>query len=155
MSLTRKTIAALLLGTSLLGGVGAYALDQHSSQHRAIDATAHVDTMLKHLYVEVDATDAQKAQIEPLVKAAMQDLMPLHSQLRTAHTQMLTMLSQPTIDRAALEASRAQHMQMADQASRRLVQLIADVGDVLTPEQRKKLADHLSKLHQGGMHHHG
>lgn len=35
-------------------------------------------------------------------------------------------------------------MALADQASKRLIQLVADVGDTLTPEQRKKLAEHLS-----------
>jgi len=48
-----------------------------------------------------------------------------------------------------LEAARAQHLQLADQASKRFTQLIADVGDVLTPAQRKALADHLTKMHAG------
>ena len=149
----RNTIAAFLLGATLVAGAGAYAVDRHLSMHSAADPAAHVDHMLKHLYVEIDATDAQKAKIDPLVKQAMQDLMPMHTQLHTAHVQALQMLTQPTIDRAALEASRAQNMQLADQASKRLVQLIADVGDVLTPAQRQKLADHFSKMHSmHGMH---
>ena len=32
----------------------------------AADVSAHVDHMLKHLYVETDATEAQKAQIAKL-----------------------------------------------------------------------------------------
>jgi len=152
--LNRKALAAILLGGALVAGAGAYAVDSHVNQHSAIDASAHVDRMLKHLYVEIDATDAQKAQIDPIVKQAMQDLMPLHSQLHAAHKQALQALTQPTIDRAALESMRAQNMQLADQASKRVVQLIEDVADVLTPAQRQKLAEHLSRLH-GGMHHHG
>ena len=149
----RHTIAAFLLGSALVAGAGAFAVDRHLAMHGEIDASAHVDHMLKHLYVEIDATDAQKAQIDPLVRQAMQDLKPMHTQLHNAHVQALQMLTQPTIDRAALEASRAQNMQLADQASKRLVQLIADVGDVLTPAQRQKLAAHLGKMHGGGMHH--
>ncbi len=42
-------------------------------------------------------------------------------------------LAQTPVDRAALETARAEHLQLADQASKRFVQLIADVGDVLTP----------------------
>ena len=151
----RKTIAAALLGAALVAGAGAYAVDRHASMHSAADVSAHVDKMLKHLYVEIDATDAQKAQIDPIVKQAMQDLMPLHNQLRTAHQQALQLLSAPTLDRAAIETMRAQNMALADQASKRVVQLIEDVGDVLTPEQRKKLAEHMGKMHGGGMHHHG
>jgi Spy/CpxP family protein refolding chaperone len=60
-------------------------------------------------------------------------------------------LSQATLDRGALEAARVEHLQLADQASKRLVQLMGDVGDVLTPTQRKALSDHLQHLR--GMKH--
>ena len=155
----RHTIAAFLLGATLAVGAGAYAVDRHlnsAGPHSAIDATAHVDRMLKHMYVEIDATEAQKTQIDPLVRQAMQDLLPMHEQMHKAHENALQLLTAPTLDRAALEAARAQNMQLADQASKRLVQLIADVGDQLTPAQRQKLADHLSRMHgHGGRMHHG
>jgi len=131
----RQTIAAFLLGSTLAVGVGAYAVDRHQEGHRS-----HI----AHLYAEVQATDAQKAKIDPLVKAAMDDLKPLHEQLHALHKQLLQQASAPTIDRAALEATRQQGLALADKASKRLLQLVADVGDVLTPEQRKKLAEHLS-----------
>jgi len=150
---TRKMLSTLVLGTALLGGAAAYAVDHMANPHAAIDASAHMDRMLKHLYVEIDATDAQKAQIEPIVKQAMQDLMPLHSQLHSAHAQALQLLSAPTVDRAALESMRAQNIALVDQASKRVVKLIADVADVLTPEQRKKLAEHLQHMHGHKGHH--
>ena len=151
----RQTIIAFLLGSALVAGAGAYAVDQHMNPHGAMDAGAHADHMLKHLYVEIDATEAQKAAIGPLVKQAMQELMPMHEQLRQAHKQAIQLLTQPTIDRAALESARAANMALADRATKRLVQLIADVADQLTPAQRQKLAAHLAKMHEGGMRHGG
>jgi Spy/CpxP family protein refolding chaperone len=103
--------------------------------------------MLKHLYVEIDATDAQKAQITPLVKQAVSDLLPLHTQLQAAHTQAVQGLTMSPVDRTALEAARVTHLQLADQASKRLVQLMADVSDLLTPAQRDALAAHLKQMH--------
>lgn len=155
MRIMNKTIAAILLGAAMVAGAGAYAVDRHQDMKamHGGDPSAHIDHVLKHLYVDLDVTDAQKAQIDPLVKQAMQDLKPMHTQLHDAHVKALQTLTQPTMDRAALEASRAQAMQLADQASKRLTQLIADVGDVLTPAQRQKLADHLQKMH--GARHHG
>src|SRR6476660_2850639 len=85
----------------------------------AADMSAHVDHVLKHLYAEIDATDAQKAQIDPLVKQAMSDLAPLHAQAQSAHTQFAQALTQPTVDRNALEAAREAHIQLAEQASKR------------------------------------
>lgn len=151
----RQTVAAFLLGSTLVVGVGAVAVERHmgmSGQHVAIDAGAHMDRMLKHLYVEVDATDAQKTKIEPLVKAAMADIKPLHQQVHQLHAQLIEQMSAATIDRTALETTRANGLALADQASKRIVQLLADVGDTLTPAQRQKLAEHLSQMH--GRHGH-
>jgi periplasmic protein CpxP/Spy len=156
----RMTFVAFVAGAALAGGVAAWASanggpmgmggwhhGMMDGTHSAADVSAHVDHMLKHLYVEIDATDAQKAQIAPLVKQAVNDLLPLHSQLQAAHAKAIDGLTQTTVDRAALEAARVAHLQLADQASKRIVQLIADVGDVLTPAQRNALADHLKQMH--------
>jgi periplasmic protein CpxP/Spy len=153
----RQTVFAFLAGASLVGGLGAAAaavaangwhhgMMMHGTESPA-DVAAHVDHVLKHLYVEIDATDAQKAKIGPLVQQAASDLLPLRTQLQAAHVQVIQGLTQPTVDRAALEAARESHLQLADQASKRIVQLLGDVGDVLTPAQRNALATHLEQLH--------
>jgi Spy/CpxP family protein refolding chaperone len=154
---SRMTVVAFIAGLALAGGIAAVAGTagmgaggwHHGmgSGQGAADASEHVDHLLKHLFVEVDATDAQQAQITPLVKQAMADLLPLHTQLQAAHTQAIQALTQDTVDRTALEAARVAHLQLADQASKRLVQLIADVDEVLTPAQRSALAVHLQKMH--------
>jgi protein CpxP len=157
----RQTVFAFLAGASLVAGVGvaAAAMGAGGWHHGMMmhgsaspeEMSAHIDHVLKHLYVEIDATDAQKAKIGPLVQQAVTDLLPLHTQLQAAHVQAVQGLTQPTIDRGALEAAREAHLQLADQASKRIVQLLGDVGDVLTPAQRNTLATHLGQLH--GMPH--
>jgi protein CpxP len=154
----RQTVFAFLAGASVVGGVGAAAaavaangwhhgmMMMHGNESPA-DVAAHVDHFLKHFYVEIDATDAQKAKIGPLVQQAASDLIPLHARLQAAHGQIIQGLTQPTVDRAALEAARESHLKLADDASKRIVQLIGDVGDVLTPAQRNSLATHLEQLH--------
>lgn len=125
------------------GGLMGAALDPARLDQR-------LDHMLRHLYVEVDATDAQKQQLGPIVKAAVRDLLPLHDRIHEARSQAVTLLSQPTVDRAALEVLRASQVQLWEQASRRLAQALADVADVLTPEQRKQLAERAA--HWRGRH---
>ena len=155
--LNRMTVVAFIAGVALAGSIAAVASAagmgacgfHHTlgGAHGSADVSDHVDHMLKHLFVEVDATDAQKAQITPLVKQAMNDLMPLHAQAQAAHAQAIQALTQNSVDRTALEAARVAHLQLADQASKRLVQLIADVDELLTPAQRSALATHLQKMH--------
>ncbi|MBV8465059.1 MAG: hypothetical protein JO218_03845, partial [Burkholderiales bacterium] len=81
------------------------------------------------------------------VQQAMTDLASFHTQFGSAHTQLQALFSADQIDRAALESLRSQQMQNVDQASRRLLQLFADVGDVLTPAQRSLLAQHMATMH--------
>jgi Spy/CpxP family protein refolding chaperone len=156
-SRTRATLIAFVAGAATAAGVAALANGDAMGRwhhdmmmggtHSAADVSTHVDHALKHFYVEIDATDTQKAQIEPLVKQAVRDLLPLQAQLQAAHAQAINGLTQASVDRTALENARVAHLQLADQASKRFTQLIADVGDVLTPAQRIALADHIKKMH--------
>jgi Spy/CpxP family protein refolding chaperone len=155
--LTRATFIAFLAGGAVAAGVTAFASGTDMARwhhgmmmggaHSDAEASAHIDHVLKHLYVEIDATDAQKAQIEPLAKQALNDLLPLRSQLQAAHRQAIDGLTQATVDRAALENARQAHLRLVDQGSLRLTQLIGDVGEVLTPAQRSALAAHLQRMH--------
>jgi periplasmic protein CpxP/Spy len=154
---SRMTLIAFVAGAVLTGSIvavaaagldaGGYHHGMMGAPHGAADVSAHVEHALKHLYVEIDATDAQQAQITPLVKQAVNDLMPMQAQLKAAHTQAIAALTQDTVDRPALEAARVAHLQWADEASRRLTQLLADVDEVLTPAQRTALAARLQQMH--------
>jgi periplasmic protein CpxP/Spy len=150
--LRRAGIATLIAAVAAGIGMRAFAEHGHRGWYRAapLDPARldeHLDRMLKHLYVEIDATDAQKQQLAPIVKAAAQDLLPLRTQMHEARRQAVELLSRDSIDRAALETLRADQLALAEQASRRFIQALADVADVLTPEQRKQLAEHLGRWH--------
>jgi Spy/CpxP family protein refolding chaperone len=107
----------------------------------------HLDRMLKHLYVEIDATDAQRQQLAPIVKSAARDLLPVRAKMHEARRQAVELLSREHVDRAALEALRADQLRLVEQASMRLTQTLADVADILTPEQRKQLAERIGRWH--------
>ena len=156
----RYTVAAFIAGAGLMAGIGAVAQGAGlASMHHGMmlnsnaspaEISAHVDHMLKHLYVEIDATPAQQAQIAPLVQQAVTDLLPLGPQLKAGHTQFVQALTQSTIDRNGMETVRESQLQLADQGSKRIVQLLGDVGNVLTPAQRQALATHLQQMHGAG-----
>jgi protein CpxP len=152
--LSRRVIVAALIGglsVSALNAVaheGMAAMHHHAGPASSADIADHVEEVLQHVYTQVSATDAQKAQIAPLVEQAAVDLAPLQEQFHSGHAQALALLTQDKVDRKALENFRASHMAIADQASRRIVRLIADVDDVLTPAQRQAVAAQLS-AHMG------
>jgi periplasmic protein CpxP/Spy len=154
----RAAIATVIAG--IAGGVGAAAHAQGGRWQRArfmgtpLDLTAldeHLDRMLKHLYIEIDATDAQQVQLAPIMKSAARDLLPVRAKIHEARRQAVELLSQASVDRAALEALRADQLRLVEQASKRFTEALADVADVLTPEQRKEIAKHVGRWHG----HHG
>jgi Spy/CpxP family protein refolding chaperone len=66
---------------------------------------------------------------------------------------MQALLAQPTVDARAAEALRQQASALHDQASKRVLQAMIDVSRVLTPEQRKTLADRAAQ-HRSMMERH-
>jgi periplasmic protein CpxP/Spy len=155
----RAAVVTVIAGVATGIGIAAFAHGGgHGGWHRggflggSLDPATldqRVDRMLKHLYVEIDATDAQKQQLAPIVKAAARDLLPLRTRLRDGRRQAIGLLSQPQIDRAALEALRVDQLMLAEQASKRVTQALADVGDVLTVEQRTQLAERIGRWRRG------
>jgi protein CpxP len=160
-------IAAMMIGAFSVAGV-SYADDtttppasaqapHHGMRHGPMDpATAEkrIDRMVERIVP--DASAEQKAKISGIFKAAAKDMRPLREQHRAAHQQAIKILSQPTIDRAALERVRVNQMRLADQMSKRMTQAMTDAAEVLTPAQRAKAAERFRQHmeHRGEMGHH-
>jgi Spy/CpxP family protein refolding chaperone len=104
--------------------------------------------MIRHLAVEVDATREQEEKLRALARSAVKDLLPMREQARAARERARSLLTQPTLDRAAIEAFRTEQMALMDAASRRIAQALADAAEVLTPEQRQKLDERLMEFRE-------
>jgi periplasmic protein CpxP/Spy len=137
-------LAALSTAFAGLSGVGLGALARgRGAGPGGFDPARmeeHLDRFLKHLYVEIDASDAQKQKIDPIVKQAAKDLQPLRAKVREARREGMKLLSADTIDRGAIERFRAEQIAATDAASKRFTQAVTEVAEVLTPEQRRTLA---------------
>lgn len=146
----RAGVFALIGGLAAGIGVRAYA---HGGWRRGEPLSeAQLDRMLGHLYLEIDATEEQKRRLAPIVKDAARELQPLHEKFHAARRQAIELLTRDRIDPAAIESLRAEHLRLADDASRRLTRALADAAEVLTPEQRKELAARFGRRHQRWAH---
>ncbi len=106
-----------------------------------------LDAMVAFALADTDATADQKTRIGAIFKQAAADLAPMRRTHQDARRKSIALLAQPTIDRAQLDALRVQQMQLADSVSRRMLQAIEDAADVLTPDQRAKLAQRWQARH--------
>jgi protein CpxP len=127
------------------GGLMGESFDPAQAEQRA-------DRMVRHMAIELDATDAQQDKLRAIVKAAVKDLIPLREKVQSARLKARELLTQPTIDRAEIEKFRTEQVALADTFSKRVSQAIGDAADILTPDQRRKLNDRLPP--RGGPGHH-
>lgn len=100
---------------------------------------------LEHMLDWVSATDAQRTQIDAIMKAARDELKPQREAAGKLHAQMLALYGATNVDAAAVEALRVQISQQHDAASKRMSQASIEAARVLTPEQRAKLVEILQK----------
>lgn len=140
----RITLATLAGGVAAGFGWKAFAQGRHG--HHGPVTGERIEKMVKHLAVEVDATPEQQEKLTAIAKQVAKDLEPLRGQAMETRRQAMELLSAPSIDRAAIEKLRVAKLQHADAASKRVTQAFADAAEVLTPEQRKKLAEHAGRM---------
>jgi Spy/CpxP family protein refolding chaperone len=121
------------------GGMMGGSFDPAQAEDRA-------DRMVRHMAIELDATDAQQDKLRAVVKTAVKDLIPLRERAQSARLKARELLTQPTIDRAEIEKFRTEQVALADTFTKRVSQAIGDAAEILTPDQRRKLNDRLPPM---------
>ncbi len=124
-------------------GMGMHRWGGHHRMHEPMTAERaqnHAQHMVGYLSWSVDATAEQKQKLTAIASTIAKELIPVHEKIGAAHKRAHELLLQPKTDRVALEALRAEQIVLADEVSKKVTQALADAADVLTPEQRTKLA---------------
>jgi periplasmic protein CpxP/Spy len=158
----KRAAAAALLGGLIAAGP-ATAQDRqdgapgrggpahhHGGRHADPEARAdRMEYMVKRMFSSVKASEEQKTQAGAIVRKAAADVRPLEQQLREGRRAGIELLARPSIDRNAVEAQRARQSALRDQISKRMTQALADLAEVLTPDQRASLAKRMSERFRG------
>ncbi len=134
-----------LLGVLLTASVDALA--QHDGSGRPDFLVSEEFPLAIELYMRqfdgpldaVGATPQQHEDVKSILRSAGADLMIWVRAYVSTREALVEMLAQPSLDRVALEELRIRTLEHADNASQVAVQVLADVAEVLTPEQRQRL----------------
>lgn len=98
---------------------------------------------LDRMLDEVQATEAQRAQIRQIAGAARDDLRKLREAEPELRKDALNVLTQPRIDASAAEQARQKMLAQHDAVTKRTLTAMLDMAKVLTPEQRSQLGEKL------------
>ena len=117
--------------------------DEAEMQNRARWAERRLAQRIDQVIESVKGTPEQADKISKLASAAFQDLRPLHEQMRALDQRAEALYQAETLDRAGFEALRTERSKLMDQISQRSMNAWLDMASVLTPAQRKQLAERL------------
>ena len=127
------------------GGVGAHMAASQGGMRLFNGPPEHVARVVDHMLDGLNATDAQRAQVKQIAQAAAIDLKAQRDTGRSLRDKGLQAFAAPTIDAAAAESVRQQIVAQQDQASKRMLAAMLDIGKVLTPEQRARIGERMKQ----------
>jgi Spy/CpxP family protein refolding chaperone len=137
-----------------LAGHGFRGHGRHAFGARILEdpaaAKRHAGMAVEWVLRGVNGTDEQKQQATRITDRLIDQLGPLVEKHRGFREAMARELARPEIDRDSLERLRREEIALADQGSKAAVGAIADLGEVLTPEQRAELVAFARRFHGEG-----
>ena len=160
MTRTKKIVLAALFATALpvaaiAGGFGG-GFGGHCGPPRAEtaeEAREHADRMAERALDRIDATDAQRAQVDALLDTTVPKMFAIHEDGAALREEGRALFTADKVDAAAVEALRAEAMTLADEGSRLMASTAVSLANILTVEQRQDIAEDLERFHgEGGPH---
>lgn len=149
--MTRLKLSAFI-AIPLVALAGALAYAHSGGMHHGPMSEQGMEMHLDHLHAmltRIGASDAQKTQVEGILKGAFTELENTQRSHHVALGKAHELLLGPSVDRAQMEALRAGQIRSFDEASQRMLTAFEDAADVLSPEQRAALAEEIRKHHGG------
>lgn len=164
----RWAMVALLAVSATAFGAGAWAKGEHGGRcsHAGVGGAGpfgpglfggppeRIERGVDRMLDRVQATDAQRAQVKQIVLAAAKDMKAQREAGRGLFERQMQLFTAPVVDANAAEQLRQQMLSQHDQSSRRMLQAMLEISQVLSPEQRatlaKRMKDH--RWHDGPPH---
>ena len=150
----RARLMVVTLAVAAAGVCTSIAQAQPSTGPRGGEARHHMHggagapfhgRMLERALDSVNASAEQRTRIREIMQAAAADVRQQREASRGLREQAMALFAQPTVDARAVESVRQQMVQQHDQSSRRWTQAMLDASAVLTPDQRKQLAERIKQ----------
>lgn len=146
----RVIVPALLLPglfatTALARGGGWHGGEGVSEEQKERFIERRLDRMLDH----VNATSEQESRIKAVVANHKASFKALHQQRRALKEATHAVLTAPQVDPAAVEALRTKMVAQMEASSKLFSNVVVEVAQILTPEQRQQLAEHMAGRHGG------
>ncbi len=155
----RRTLATMILALAGSLAVTAQAMPGiggpggPGGEGHAMGAGPMMGGLLPRMLDRVNATPEQREQIKQIIERNRGERSGQRDARRELSEQAMALFTQPTVDAAAVEALRQKQMALTDAASKRMAAAMIEISRVLSPEQRKQMADYASQRREMMLRH--
>ncbi|WP_163268882.1 Spy/CpxP family protein refolding chaperone [Chelativorans alearense] len=149
----RRTAIGGLAAVAIVGAIGfaaarsdgfSFGMGGHM-MHAHMGGGGFMEHRIGSVLDELDATPEQEDKLWDIIDNARGEIRPTFQDFRETREEVIELLGAPTIDRAAAEKLRSERIAAIEEASRKMTTALLDAAEVLTPEQRAKLVEHLKE----------
>ncbi|MFT3926253.1 MAG: periplasmic heavy metal sensor [Myxococcales bacterium] len=137
---------ALAAGIGVVSRVQAGPWHGHRAQSAA-EVQVFMERRAEHLLDAVDADDAQREQVEAILAKNAPQMFALMQEGRALRQELKAALLAERVDRTQIALGKQKLDALAQRMANLGVDGLASVAEVLTPAQRKQIADKLTHFH--------
>ncbi len=112
------------------------------------EARERIERRLTFVLEQLDANEQQQQAIKAIVERSLDEMAALHERGHALRDRFGAALLGEQVDRQELEQARQQLRELTDQGSRLAVERLAEISEVLTPEQRARIYDFIEAVHR-------
>lgn len=109
------------------------------------NATEKVEFISERLLDSVDATDQQTVEIKAIIEKFEPNLVSINANRQDHKATIIDIFKQEQVSEADLESERLVIIELLNQNSIELTKMIAEIGNVLTLDQRVTLIEKMDK----------
>jgi Spy/CpxP family protein refolding chaperone len=110
--------------------------------------TQRLNHRVERLFTKAGASAEQKVKAQEILRVLGDDLKPYSDTKHEMRASVREILTAATIDRTRLEQQRSKLVADMQVVSERVTRAMADLAEVLTPEQRRTVADAIRSRHE-------
>jgi periplasmic protein CpxP/Spy len=139
-------VPALLVGAMALPRALAWGYHHHARASSPAELAEQLESGLERLLDKVDATDQQRVAADAIAQRRAPELFAVMTEGRAVRQQLKQVLLAEQLDKAKLAEARTKLDELAHKASTIGLDSVFELSEVLTPAQRKQVAEHLSRF---------
>ncbi len=137
--------AIVALAIVAAAAVAGCARHRHVSARTPEEFREKFDKATMHALGKVDATEDQKARIKPIADDLATALYGFREEHRAIRARLVKAFEAEKVDPAEVAKIREDALALADRASKKMTEAMVKASEVLTPAQRRKLAERWRK----------